>query len=52
LAESASCDSPAAVLRRRTWGPTRFCGVAAIAPGSELDAIRRIQNDCSDDGAI
>ena len=51
LAAKASCESPASVRRRRTWGPTRFCEVAAIAPLLELDSTQAFSDLCSEDGA-
>lgn len=51
LAAKASCESPASVRRRRTWGPTRFCEVAAIAPLLELDPTQAPPDSCSADGA-
>ena len=51
LAAKASCESPASVRRRRTWGPTRFCKVAAIAPLLELDPTQVPPDSCSVDGA-
>jgi len=42
FAASASSDSPAPSLRRRTCGPTRFRVVAGIAPNWEHEANRRI----------
>jgi len=51
LAAKASCDSPASVRKRRTWGPTRFCEMAAIAPLLELDPTQAFPDSCSADGA-
>jgi hypothetical protein len=52
FAASASCDNSAVILRRRTWGPTRFCVFVAIVPFLELDANQPAHNICSDSRAI